>query len=62
MKKWQELTINSFMNLSIALIAGGVLKLVLDFTSIISSVIIIFIGLYALTATIIVAKNLDKGD
>ena len=27
MKKWQELTINSFMNLSIALIAGGVLKL-----------------------------------
>lgn len=37
MKKWQELTINSFMNLSIALIAGGVLKLVLDFTSINSS-------------------------
>ena len=62
MKKWQGLTINSFMNLSIALIAGGVLKLVLDFTSIIAAVVIIFVGSYFLLATIITAKNLDKGD
>ncbi|MDD5787023.1 hypothetical protein [Campylobacter lanienae] len=62
MKKWQELIINAFMNLSIALIAGGILKLVLDFTSIISSVAIVFFGGYILLITALTAKDIDERD
>lgn len=60
MKKWQELTINAFMNLSIALMAGGILRIALDFTSVISSVIIFFSGAYLLLATSLIAKSLDE--
>lgn len=48
------------MNPSIALIAGGILKLVLDFTSIISSVAIVFFGAYTLLITALTAKYIDE--
>ncbi|MGH1601595.1 hypothetical protein [Campylobacter majalis] len=60
MKKWQELTINAFMNLGIGLMAGGILKLVLDFSSIISSVVISFLGAYILLFASLTAKSIDE--
>ena len=44
MRKWQELILNSLLNFSMALVAGGFLKLVLDKGSAISSVIVIVCG------------------
>ncbi|CAD7289546.1 hypothetical protein LMG7974_01623 [Campylobacter majalis] len=60
MKKWQELTINAFMNLGIGLMAGGILKLVLDFSSIISSVVISFLGAYILLFASLTAKSIEE--
>ena len=34
MRKWQELILNSLLNFSMALVAGGILKLVLDKSSV----------------------------
>lgn len=40
--------------------AGGVLKMVLDFKSIVSSVVVFFVGIYILFAVTITAKNIDE--
>lgn len=61
MKKWQELIFTAIMNFSVALMAGGVLKMVLDFKSIVSSVVVFFVGIYILFAVTITAKNIDEG-
>lgn len=60
MKKWQELIFTAIMNFSVALMAGGVLKMVLDFKSIVSSVVVFFVGIYILFAVTITAKNIDE--
>ena len=60
MEKWRELFYNSLFNLSVALIAGGILKLVLDFTNVIGAVIILFCGIYLLFAVTIIAKNYEE--
>jgi len=59
LKKWQDLTINALMNLRIALIAGGILKLVLDYTSIVSSIIVICAGCYLLFVSSLVTRNIE---
>ena len=60
MRKWQELAVNAIMNFSIALMAGGILRIALDFTSVVSSVIIFFCGAYILFFAIMGAKQLDE--
>ncbi|MGP1450491.1 MAG: hypothetical protein ACTTJS_05120 [Wolinella sp.] len=62
MKKWQELTINAMMNFCIALMAGGVLKLVLDNQSIVSSIVTASAGAYALFVINLVAKSIERGE
>ena len=62
MFEWQKLTINAFMNVGVALIVGGFLRLMLDFTSIVSSVVVFFMGSYILFACIVFAKNIETKD
>lgn len=61
MKKWQELILNSLLNFSMAIVAGGFLKLVLDKGSAISSVIVIVCGVYLFGFLSILTYNSDKG-
>ena len=61
MRKWQELILNSLLNFSMALVAGGFLKLVLDKGSAISSVIVIVCGVYLFGFLSILTYNSDKG-
>ena len=60
MRKWQELILNSLLNFSMALVAGGFLKLVLDKGSAISSVIVIVCGVYLFGFLSILTYNSDK--
>ena len=60
MRKWQELILNSLLNFSMALVAGGFLKLVLDKGSTISSVIVIVCGVYLFGFLSILTYNSDK--
>ena len=41
MKEWQKLLFNAIFNIAAALIVGGFLKLMLDFKSIIASVVVV---------------------
>lgn len=59
MKKYQELIINAFLNIAVALIAGGVLKLVLDKGYVLSAIITALAGAYGLLALGLIAKHLD---
>lgn len=56
MRKWQEL----ILNFSMALVAGGILKLVLDKSSVIGSVIIAFCGAYLFVFFAILSIKFDK--
>lgn len=60
MKKWQELSLNALMNFSVAIMAGGALRLILDFQNVIASVLSIILGAYMLFATIMIAKNTEE--
>lgn len=60
MRKWQELILNSLLNFSMALVTGGILKLVLDRGSVIGSVIIAFCGVYLFGFLSILTYNSDK--
>ena len=64
MRKWQELILNSLLNsllnFSMALVAGGILKLVLDKSSVIGSVIVIVCGVYLFGFLSILTYNSDK--
>ena len=62
MFEWQKLTINAFMNIGVALIVGGILRLMLDFTSIVSCIVVFFMGSYILFACIVFAKNIEIKD
>lgn len=62
MRKWQELILNSLLNFSMALVAGGILKLVLDKSSVIGSVIIAFCGAYLFVFLLFLALNLIRRD
>lgn len=46
MKEWQKLLFNAIFNIAAALIVGGFLKLMLDFKSVIASVVVIIMGIY----------------
>lgn len=46
MKEWQKLLFNAIFNIAAALIVGGFLKLMLDFKSIIASVVVVIMGIY----------------
>ena len=48
------------MNLSVAIMAGGALRLVFDFQNVIASVLSIFLGAYILFATTLIAKNIEE--
>lgn len=39
MKEWQKLALNALLNFSVALSAGGILKIILDNTKIIGAVL-----------------------
>ena len=60
MRKWQELILNSLLNFSMALVAGGILKLVLYKSSVIGSVIIAFCGAYLFVFFAILSIKFDK--
>ena len=62
MKKWQELSINSFMNISVAMIAGGILKIALEYKSVVSSVVMIIVGAYLLGFFILIAHKIETKD
>ena len=48
------------MNFSVAIMAGGALRLVFDFQNVIASVLSIFLGAYILFATTLIAKNIEE--
>lgn len=60
MKKWQELFFSALFNISVALIAGGILKLVLDFSRILPAVVIVICGFYLLFVVTFMAKYIDE--
>ena len=62
MKKWQELVLNALLNFSMALVAGGILKLVLDKGSVVSSVIIAICGVYLFVFFAFLCVKFDKGN
>ncbi|WP_170020682.1 hypothetical protein [Campylobacter sp. RM16190] len=62
MRKWQELSINAFMNISVAMIAGGILKIALEYKSVVSSVTMIVLGLYLLGIFILIAQEIETKD
>ena len=60
MKKWQELALNALLNFSVALGAGGVLKLILDDNHIISAILAFFFGIYLALGAILTARHIEK--
>ena len=60
MKKWQELSLNALMNFSVAIMAGGILRLILDFESVVASVLSLVCGAYGLFAIVLMAKNIEE--
>lgn len=60
MKKWQELSLNALMNFSVAIMAGGALKILLDSQSIVASVISFIFGAYMLFSVVLLAKNIEE--
>ena len=60
MEKWQELSFNFLFNVSVALIAGGILKLVFDKGAIVSSVIVLFGGIYFALVIVFYAKHINE--
>ena len=62
MKKWQELSLNALMNFSVAIMAGGILRLILDFESVVASVVSAVSGAYMLFTAVIIAKNIEERD
>lgn len=60
MRKWQELILNSLLNFSMALVAGGFLKLVLDKGSVVGSIIIAICGVYLFLFFAMLSIKFDK--
>ena len=60
MEKWQELSFNFLFNVAVALVAGGILKLVFDKGAIVSSVIVLFGGIYFALVIVFYAKHINE--
>lgn len=60
MRKWQEIAFITLSNLCVAVIAGGILKIMFDKDNKIAAAIIIVLGVYLCIGTIILAKNIDE--
>ena len=60
MRKSLEIILTALMNLSVTLMAGGILKFALDIKSAISSAIISLTGFYIFLAVSILANLFDK--
>ena len=50
------------MNLSVAIMAGGALRLVLDAKSVVASVMSFVFGSYMLFTAILIARNIERKD
>ena len=61
MAKWKELFFTGLINFSVGMGLGGFLRLVLDNKDIISSVILMFCGVYLFASAVFLAKN-TKGE
>lgn len=59
MQKWQELCFNFLFNLSVAVLAGGVLNIALGKGSIVASVLLITIGAYIAIAAMLLSRSYD---
>ena len=59
MQKWQELCFNFLFNLSVAVLAGGVLNIALGKGSIAASVLLISIGAYIAIAAMLLSRSYD---
>ena len=59
MQKWQELRFNFLFNLSVALLAGGVLNIALGKGSIVAPVLLITIGAYIAIAAMLLSRSYD---
>ena len=55
-------TANALMNFSVAIMAGGVLRLILDFQNVVASVVSAFAGAYMLFSVVLLAKNIEEKD
>ncbi len=60
MKKWQELSLNALMNFSVAIMAGGALKILLDSQSVVAAVMSFIFGAYMLFSVVLLAKNTEE--
>ena len=60
MEKWQELSFNFLFNVSVALIAGGILKLVFDKGMILESVLLLIVGIYSAILIVFGAKYINE--
>lgn len=60
MKKWQELSFNFLFNVAVALIAGGILKLVFDKDSVLSGFLVFVAGVYFGIIMIFLAKFTEE--
>ena len=60
MRKSLEIILTALMNLSVTLMAGGILKFALDIKSAVSSAIISLTGFYIFLAVSILANLFDK--
>lgn len=60
MEKWQELSFNFLFNVAVALIAGGILKLVFDKEVIVESVILTVVGVYSAISIVFGAKYINE--
>ncbi len=60
MKKWQEIYFNALSNISVAMIGGGVLQLIFGKNQVVSSVVVLIVGIYFLSITIFTAKQEEE--
>ena len=60
MEKWQELSLNFLFNVSVALVAGGVLKLVFDKGSVVPAFLVLVIGIYFAIFISLLARNIER--
>lgn len=60
MKEWQKLLFNAIFNIAAALIVGGFLKLMLDFKSVVASVVVIIMGVYLMLFITFLAIKIEN--
>ena len=60
MKEWQKLLFNAIFNIAAALIVDSFLKLMLDFKSIIASVVVVIMGIYLMLFITFLAIKIER--